>query len=278
MRRAPEEHKSSYGRNARALAKCEVALALCHAVLAAGARRQRAYSDSTSVVHGPGRDPGANDRSGGATGVTSDEGLSPAMRSSEYAGAPFTEPRSHPWTDAAGDTRSRYYDLTASPAHIRSSLEDFLPWSRYTAIDDFYTLLEQLNRKSSVLESSDCAFTGPCANEEPSIPSAFLCSGRVIVLFRALHQNTERERVENLKNQLHNRLARLDPDFRWGMIGTTLIPARYLVLPGCGDQQLGSQLMISFWAWGETVQGNMTNLRRLFKNLALALRTLSACS
>jgi hypothetical protein len=200
------------------------------------------------------------------------------MRSCEYAGVPFTEARSHPWIDAVADARCRYYDLTASPALIRSSLEDFLPWSRYAAIEEFYALLEQLNQKSSAFESNDCAFTGPHANEQPTIPKAFECSGRVMVLFRALRENTVPERVESLKNELHNALAQLDPDFLWGVIGTTLIPVRYLKLPGRGDQQLGSQLMISFWAWGETEADNMTNLGRLFKNLALALRTLSARS
>jgi hypothetical protein len=213
-----------------------------------------------------------------AAGVRLDEALSPVMRSSEYAGTPFTEPRSHPWTDAAGDPRSRYYDLSVGPAHIRSSLEDFLPWSRYPAIEDFYRLLEQLNQKTSLLESSDCEFSGPHANEEPSVPGAFLCSGRLIVLFRALAQNTEPERIEQLKDRLHHALSRVDTDFQSGMIGTTLIPTRYLSLPDFGDRQLGSQLMISFWAWGETIQDNMTSLRRLFSNLSPALRTLSAQS
>jgi hypothetical protein len=195
-----------------------------------------------------------------------------AMRSCEYTGAPFTEPRSHPWIDAVGDARCQYYDLTASPAHIRSSLEDFQPWSRYPAIEDFYALLERLNQKSSAFESNDCAFTGPHADAQPTMPGAFECSGRVMVLFRALRQNTVHERVESLKNKLHNALAQLDPDFLSGMIGTTLIPVRYLMLPERENQQLGSQLMISFWAWGETEADNMTNLRRLFKNLALALQ------
>jgi hypothetical protein len=194
------------------------------------------------------------------------------MRSCEYDGVPFTEPRSHPWIDAVGDARCQYYDLTASPAHIRSSLEDFRPWSRYAAIEDFYALLEQLNQKSSALESNDCAFTGPHAGEQPTTTTAFECSGRVMVLFRALRQNTVPARVESLKNQLHNTLAQLDPNFLSGMIGTTLIPVRYLALPKRGNQQLGLQLMISFWAWGKTEADNMTNLRRLFKNLALALQ------
>ena len=85
------------------------------------------------------------------------------MKTCEYNGAPFEQARSHPWTDATGNPDFRYYDLSASPEHIRTSLEDFLPWSHYAAIEDFYVLLEALNRPSSVFETNDCAFSGPQA-------------------------------------------------------------------------------------------------------------------
>lgn len=196
------------------------------------------------------------------------------MHTCEYAGVPFSEPRSHPWIDSASDPECRYYDLTGNPALIRTALEDFRPWSSHAAIDGFYTLLEELNQPGSVFESNDCAFTGPHDNDQPTHPGALQCSGRVMVLFRDLRQNTANGRVERLKDQLHHRLADLDPDFSGGMIGTTLVPVRYLALTD-GDAQLGWQLMISFWAWGDTVTDNMAMLDRLFGNLALALRHLS---
>lgn len=197
------------------------------------------------------------------------------MHTCEYAGAPFTEPRSHPWVDVAGDPDCRYYDLTEHPALIRTALEDFRPWSRYAAIDAFYTLLEELNQPGSVFESNDCAFTGPHENDLPQYRAALQCSGRVMVLFRELRQNTMEGRVEHLKNQLHHELALLDPALPMAMIGTTLIPVRYRALTG-SDEQLGWQLMVSFWAWGDTVADTMTTLGRLFANLSGALRNLSA--
>ncbi len=200
------------------------------------------------------------------------------MQTCEYAGVPFTEPRSHPWVNAAGHPECRYYDLTATPAHIRSSLEDFRPWSGHAAIDEFYALLEQINQPTSVLESNDCAFTGPHDNDQPAISKALQCSGRVMVLFRELRQNTLKAEVERLTVQLHYELAGIDRDFPWGMIGTTLVPVRYLMLAGRDDGQRGWQLMISFWAWGDTVADTMANLSRLFRNLALALRTLAMAS
>lgn len=193
------------------------------------------------------------------------------MRTCEYAGEPFAAPRSHPWVGAASDAASRYYDLTASPALIRSSLEDFVPWARYAAVDAFYALLERVNHEKSLLESNDCAFTGPHPNESTTTQKALECSGRVMVLFRELPRNTAAGPVEALKNELHVALAKLDPNFRSGVVGTTLVPVRYLALAGA-DEQLGVQLMISFWAWGNSEEENMQNLARLLRNLTNALR------
>jgi hypothetical protein len=197
------------------------------------------------------------------------------MKTCEYAGAPFEEARSHPWTDATDNPHCRYYDLTAAPEHIRHSLEDFQPWSHYAAVEDFYVLLESLNRRSSTFESNDCAFSGPLVNDQPAIPKAFQCSGRVMLLYRAIERNTAPGCIEQLKNQLHRELIPLDRLFEWGVIGTTLVPVRYLALADRGDNQLGSQLMISFWAWGDTEADTMTNLKRLFKSLSRALTNLS---
>jgi len=195
------------------------------------------------------------------------------MKTCEYAGAPFEDARSHPWRDTPGPNGSRYYDLLESPEHIRSSMEDFKPWARYPAIETFYALLERLNHKSSVLESNDCAFDGPHANENEASDAALECSGRVMVLFRALTRNTDGPDVLWLKQELHYALGALDRDFERGVVGTTLVPVRYLSLPEANDRQLGRELMISFWAWGDTEADNMRNLGRLLKNLTQALRT-----
>ena len=195
------------------------------------------------------------------------------MRTCEYAGEAFAAPRSHPWVGAASDRTSRYYDLTASPALIRSSLEDFVPWGRYAAIEAFYVLLERLNQAKSLLESNDCAFTGPHPSESAAARKALECSGRVMVLFRDLPRNTA-EQIEELKNELHLALTKLDPNFRSGVVGTTIVPVRYLALAADSAGQLGVQLMISFWAWGNSEEENMQNLSRLLRNLTNALRKL----
>ena len=198
------------------------------------------------------------------------------MKTYQYAGDPFEEPRSHPWLGAAANSESQYYDLTKTPAHIRTSLEDFLPWRRFAGVESFYQLLEQLNHPQSALESNDCAFTGPHANLDLTIPKALQCCGRVMVLFRALARNTEARAVAWLNNELLVELSTLDSAFQWGALGTTLVPVRYLALPEADGQQLGSQLMISFWAWGDREADTMLNLARVIKNLTRALRRVSA--
>ncbi len=192
------------------------------------------------------------------------------MKTCEYAGPAF-EVRSHPWVDSTSDPDCRYYDLRAMPERIRSSLEDFVPWQDHTAIENFYALLEELNAPASSLESNDCAFAGPSANEHTGIDKSLQCSGRVMVLFRRLERNTATGELESLKDRIHLQLNQIDPGFRWGIVGTTMVPVRYLALPKARGQQHGSQLMISFWAWGDSEAESMLNLARLMTNLTQAL-------
>jgi hypothetical protein len=198
------------------------------------------------------------------------------LKTYEYAGDPFDEPRSHPWLGAVENPESQYYDLTANPALIRSSLEDLLPWSRFSGVEAIYALLEQLNHGKSALESNDCAFSGPHANEDITIAKALQCCGRIMVLFRVLERNTDERLLRWLKNELHVELSQLDSEFQWGAIGTTLIPVRYLALSEAEGRQLGLQLMISFWAWGDDEADTMRNLERVIKNLTRALRRVAA--
>jgi len=153
-------------------------------------------------------------------------------------------------------------------------LEDFVPWSHYAAVGEFYTLVEWLNGPLSTLESNDCAFTGPHANDAP-LAKALQCSGRIMVLFSRLERNLSRPAVDAFENALHRRLGAIDPDFSWGVIGTTVLPVRYVTLPGSEEQQLGYQLMISFWAWGNVEEELMTNLGRVLRNLSQGLQVVA---
>jgi hypothetical protein len=181
-------------------------------------------------------------------------------------------PRAHPWTDAASSPDSRYYDFKANPWLIRSSLEDYTPWNGSEAVETFYRLVEWINAAEGALESNDCEFTGPQSNSDPDFPKALQCSGRLMILFRELTSNLSYPRVERLEDALQRRLAELDPEFAWGVVGTTIMRTRYVSLPVPEAGQMGYQLMLSFWAWGDTIDETMAHLDRLFRNLSRALR------
>lgn len=198
------------------------------------------------------------------------------MKTCEYNGEQLDEPRSHPWTDAVANVAFRYHDFTAEPSLIRTVLEDFLPWSHYPAVTRLYELLELLNGSTSIFESNDCAFSAPHASEAPQLGKVLQCDGRVMILYRKLHLNLSQRRIEDLKNSLHVHLSVLDRDFEWGMIGTAIPPVRYVSLPVAPEQQLGYQLMILFWAFGNTEKEVMNNLERVLKNLSQAVALLSA--
>jgi hypothetical protein len=177
--------------------------------------------------------------------------------------------------DVADRPDCRYHDLTAAPELIRTSLEDFLPFGRHPAIEAFYALLTWLNQPESLLESNDCAFTGPEPNENSAFEKSLECSGRVMVLFRRLELNTVPGQLHALAAGLHRELAGLAPELAWGVVGTTLVPVRYLALSAGGRGQLGEQLMISFWAWGNTEAETLCHLAQVFDSLSRALRALS---
>ena len=194
------------------------------------------------------------------------------MKTCEYDGDPFDAPRSHPWTTAESNAEYRYYDLKAEPARIRTSLEDLVPWSHWAAIEKIYALIVWLNGPDCVLESNDCAFTGPHPNDILSFAKSLQCSGRIMVLYRSLAENLSRDRIEALKDALHPRWMAIAPAFEWGMIGTTIVPVRFTTLPGNGNAQLGHQLMISFWAWGDGETELSDNLAHVVDALTTGLR------
>lgn len=180
--------------------------------------------------------------------------------------------RAHPWSGSSSDPASRYFDFKKNPALIRTSLEDLRPWEAWPAVETFYRLLEWLNGGGSILESNDCAFTGPAANETPQFAKRLEATGRLMILWRDLPLNRSRRRMEKLRAAIHQQLNQTDPDFEWGAVGITLFRAKYLELPPPAQRQLGYQLMLSFWSWGDSEEEVMTNLDRTFRNIWESLR------
>ena len=184
-------------------------------------------------------------------------------------------PRAHPWTGGESDPAHKYYDFRARPELIRSSIEDLQQWSRYSATETFYRLLEWLNGPESALESNDCAFSGATANISTEFSKRLQCSGRLMILYRDLALNTAPEQMHWLTNATAHAVREIDPAFEWGAVGATITSVRFSTLPGPPERQRGQQLMLSFWAWGDDEPEVMTNLDRTFRNLTIALQQVS---
>jgi hypothetical protein len=183
--------------------------------------------------------------------------------------------RDHPWTVSEVDSAGRFHDFRKNPELIRTSLEDFVPFASRTAIERFYSLVEMLNGAASKLESNDCAFRGPRPNDTVRFPGALKCSGRLMLFYRSLRENVSEPACEWLSDRLDQTLRRIDANFAGGTIGLTRLPTRFVELPldATGDEEsrIGTILMISFWAFGNTEDEVFVNLDRLFANLTVAL-------
>lgn len=193
------------------------------------------------------------------------------MRVYQHADPGSLEPRAHPWTDTESDSAHRYYDFRRRPELIRSVLEDFVAWSAYPAIETFYLLLEWLSSSASVLESNDCAFVPPAIDAERET-KRIACSGRVMIFFRELAENTSPEQVRWLTHAVARGMQRVDPDFEWGAVGLTITSVVFTTLPGPPADQRGEELMISFWAWGDDEAEVMAHLDRTLRGVTTVLR------
>jgi len=150
-------------------------------------------------------------------------------------------------------------------------LEDFRPWDACVAVRSFYDLLAWINGEGSPFESNDCAFAGPENNVDGDFRKRLQCCGRLGILFRDLSLNTNERAMSGWIEGIHIGLRALDPGFAWGAVGTTRLRVDYLELPeGRAD---GSQLLISFWAWGDDEPEVFENLARVISALREVLES-----
>lgn len=197
------------------------------------------------------------------------------MKVYEHSDADSLKPRSHPWIDAESDPTCRYYDFRTQPELIRSSLEDLQQWNAYPAAESFYRLIAWLNGNDSCFESNDCAMSGTTTTIGSQLPKSLQCSGRLMILYRDLAVNTSRKQMRWLADTTARALSEADPLFEGGAIAATIVTTRFTALPGPTERQRGQQLMLSFWAWGETEAEMMSHLDRIFQNLTGALQRVS---
>lgn len=96
-----------------------------------------------------------------------------------------------------------------------------------------------------------------------------------MILYRDLAVNTSREQMHWLADTTATVLSETDSMFEGGAVAATIVPTQFIALPGPPERQRGHQLMLSFWAWGETETEIMSHLDRIFQNLTGALHSAS---
>jgi hypothetical protein len=150
-------------------------------------------------------------------------------------------------------------------------LEDLRPWDACAAVQSIYGLLTWINGPGSPFESNDCAFDGPEANVDRGFPKRLQCCGRLGVLFRDLGLNTNERAMSRWIEGIHEALRVLEADFAWGAVGTTRLRVDYRDLPEGHTE--GSQILLSFWAWGDDEPEVFENLARVIAALRDALES-----
>src|SRR5215213_968971 len=115
--------------------------------------------------------------------------------------------RTHPWTTALSDESHRYYNLIEKPELIETSLEDFLPYNNYPAIQTFYELLKWLNGSDSIFESNDSALSNKIEiNTDRNTPQIAQQShrirGRLFFFFREHILNADQRACNWLLNDI----------------------------------------------------------------------------
>lgn len=188
-------------------------------------------------------------------------------------GTEYEKVRTHPWTTGEADEAHRYVNFKAEPHLIPEVLEDFKPFANYDSIQTFYEMLAWLNGPGSVFESNDCALgrIAPTpAADAVNFPARLRIKGRLMLLFRNLPINVYHGSIQSLVQTVARTLHGIDAQFVLGCVGVTYMETHYLEL-----KESGYELVLEFFAWGDTEGDVMANLGRVFVNIFEALRTVS---
>ena len=194
------------------------------------------------------------------------------MRVYQLAHPDQLRPRAHPWVASEADPTHRYYDFVQQPELIRSSLEDLQAWHGTAWAETFFQLIEWLNGPDSSLMSNDCAFNAPAPHDGTHSERRLEASGRLMVLFRNLAINTKAARVSALMQRVGGILSETDPGLEEAAVGVSIVDVQFATMRRSPKRQLGQQLMLSFWAWGDDEAQTLLNLDRTLVNLGTALR------
>lgn len=203
----------------------------------------------------------------------------------------YSDVRLHPYQpNAAEAAQAGFVDFKAEPGRIPEVLEDFRPHAGEPAIQTFYELLRWVNGPESELESADCVFRGPEPNTSTrTSPRALQAHGRLCLMFRHLPANCHAESFDWLLTRLGTELKFMDTelDSIEAVIGFSEARALFIEISkgtlradghfesDADDPGHGHQVMLWFWAFGDTEMAVFANLNRIFGNIWAACRATS---
>jgi len=178
-------------------------------------------------------------------------------------------PRAHPWTTASNDPACRYVDFRSEPDKISTSLEDFMRWEQYPAIEGFYDFLRWVNGSESVLESNDCAF---CLepNDDPNRPFQLQASGRIMLFVTDFRFTCSPQFGEYMTDAFGSYLERNLPKSSPATVGVSQATSFFKEVG-----KRGEQVVLNFWAWGDSEASTFSTLGTLFEHMLDAAKDVS---
>ena len=206
--------------------------------------------------------------------------------------------REHPWTDSALNPDWKYYDFNKNPELIRTSLEDFVPWEKFAAVEEFYKFLEWMHGDESKIESNDCRLSFDKNKQKEKWNKEYVFHGGIFLLFKNLEFNLS-EDSGNFFNG-HNNLDFITesftpnkylawfegccnqyirgayPGFSLGCLTFVLFPSKFNNASPIEEDTLGYQPCFRYWAWGDDENEAMENLHKVFEVLAGCVKAISA--
>lgn len=205
--------------------------------------------------------------------------------------------RVQPWKSSNHNIRGDYHDFRKNPKLIRTNLEEYLPFSKYAGVGDFYNLLEWLNGPKSAFETNDARLMSHLSrnNQRDLADKDFVSVGVLGFFFRDLLLNLSNESQFWSRlwetHQIDEEGFRISPNplcqnfitrflktverstgGGWPqIIGIGTAPVHYDLAPVAAAEKYGCQFMLRFWLWGNSEDEIFDGLRTVVSILRIAL-------
>ena len=209
------------------------------------------------------------------------------------------EIRRQPWEDSDLFPDAHYYNFREKPDLIYKVLEDFKPFEKYEAVQDFYKLLEWANGSDSPFETNDCRLSLPEKNDQRYLADKDLVrSGTLLFFFRNLKDNISPDsmywykkyksfeinadglrhkpskKINSFVTRSSEELSKTE-NHETNIIMLGLAPTSYDFASNFPSMRNGYQFMWRFWMWGNTDEEIMENFKFTVNSMTLCLKNLA---